>query len=193
MVSKIRITPNWVEIRNNVRQNSNDDTFTVLCVCRLSFQKNVNVLIEAFSKLPDHFSLMVVGTGPEKNNLIELSEKLNLKQIKFVQPVKNLENIYKKANLLCLPSRWEGFPNVVAEALSFGLPCVGFQDCSGMAQLIIDSKNGVLAQGIENSQNLADAILRASKTNFDFKEIQNSIKKYSYENFINNWESIFDQ
>ena len=54
---------------------------------------------------------------------------------------------YAAADLFCLPSRWEGFPNTVAEALAHGLPAVAYEGCAGTGDLVEPGENGLLAAG----------------------------------------------
>ena len=110
----------------------------ILFVGRLTFQKNVSVLIKAFEYLPSNFKLSIVGDGPELEELKELALH-HPQRVKLFKPSNDLSIFYDSANIFCLPSRWEGFPNVIAEALSRGIPCVGFEECSGVPQLIFDN------------------------------------------------------
>ena len=108
--------------------------------------------------------------------------------MKFLPPRKKLNSLYLKSDLFCLPSLWEGFPNVVGEALAFGLPVVGFRDCSGVKELITDNLNGVIANGNNDVNALVEAIYKASLLKFSPRKIQSSVSKYSYEKFIDDWE-----
>ena len=110
-------------------------------------------------------------------------------RVKFLPPRKKLNSLYLKSDLFCLPSLWEGFPNVVGEALSFGLPVVGFRDCAGVKELITDNLNGVIANGNNDVNALVEAIYKASLWKFSPRKIQSSISKYSYEKFIDDWEN----
>ncbi len=58
--------------------------------------------------------------------------------------MKNIDEIYADAWMLVIPSREEGLPNVVVEALTYGVPCIGFEDCPGVNHLIKNDKTGFL-------------------------------------------------
>lgn len=58
--------------------------------------------------------------------------------------VKNIDEIYADAWMLVIPSREEGLPNVVVEAFTYGVPCIGFADCPGVNHLIKNEKTGLL-------------------------------------------------
>ena len=81
-------------------------------------------------------------------------------QIIFLGAVRDINALYASSHLFCLPSRWEGFPNALAEAFSYGLPVVGFDECAGVCDLIDHEKNGLLASGNGNAASLAEALRR---------------------------------
>ena len=184
---KIVVTPNWVELNPTKAKNVSISTIRILYVGRLTFQKNVKVLICALGFLPENFTLTIIGTGPDLEELKLTARNLG-KRVSFLEPRTNLYEVYPQFDLFCLPSRWEGFPNVLAEALASGLPGVGFEECAGIPQLIEESLNGCIATGIGNPETLSAALLKASAIRFDSDEIALSVKKYSFENYIQEWE-----
>lgn len=188
---KIVITPNWVKDVTAKELTVKQNGFSILFVGRLTFQKNLSVLLEATKLLPHNFKLTVIGDGPELEDLRTKARNLN-QTISFEPPRYDLSSSYAEANILCLPSRWEGFPNVVAEALSFGLPVVGFAKCSGISDLISDGINGTIAEGMDDPSTLAEAIIRAHETEFVPDKIKSTVQIYSFEKFIEHWESCFE-
>ena len=73
--------------------------------------------------------------------------------------VKDVDRIYADAAMLVIPSLEEGLPNVVVEALTYGVPCIGFDDCSGVKHLIVNGKTGFLVSR-SNPEALPSAIAR---------------------------------
>lgn len=185
--NRIVVTPNWVRLSNEVRTIDDSSKFKVLFVGRLTFQKNVEVLLNAMNHLPEKFELIIIGAGPDLNRLRALANKGG-HRILFKEPCLDLSADYLSADILCMPSRWEGFPNVVAEALAHGLPVVGFNDCSGIPDLVIDGQTGVIAPGMDNSDSLRQALLHAAELEFNPRKIRESMRGYSFQNFIDNWE-----
>ena len=183
---KILVTPNYVKQSDSIRKVSYGENFQILFIGRLSYQKNVKILISALEMLPKNFKLTIVGAGEDLINLKSLAKKFP-NRVKFLPPRKKLNSLYLKSDLFCLPSLWEGFPNVVGEALSFGLPVVGFRDCAGVKELITDNLNGVIANGNNDVNALVEAIYKASLLKFSPRKIQSSVSKYSYEKFIDDW------
>jgi glycosyltransferase involved in cell wall biosynthesis len=187
--NKIVVTPNWVRLVENINFTEGKELTRVLYLGRLSYQKNVEILIKAMGFLQKNFSLRIVGDGPEVSKLINLTSQMELQNITFERATQNISTLFSQTDILCLPSRWEGFPNVIAEALAHGVPCVGYRDCSGMEQLIIDGINGKLAEEIGSPLSLANALMELSDMNLDKKIIINTVKKYSFKKFIDTWES----
>ena len=188
--NRMRVTPNWVKERADVHPLFEDEGFEILFIGRLTFQKNASILLEALEHLPRNFSLKIIGDGAELENLKKQANLLP-HNIIFLPPLKDLRPHFTSASLLCIPSRWEGFPNVVAESLSFGLPVIGFRECAGIPELITHGVNGFIVPSM-NSWDLSQGILNASKSKLDSKIVSNSVRQYSYSNFISSWEKAFD-
>ena len=120
----------------------------ILSVGRLVPLKNHPFLIESFNDVyaqNKNVRLIIVGEGPESQRLYEMISILNLeKVIKFVNFQNNIHPYYANADVFALTSNWEGFGNVIVEALSAGLPVVA-TDCPGGPRMILeDGKYGQL-------------------------------------------------
>lgn len=134
----------------------------LLCVARLEWQKNVEALISAFAilaiDLPD-WNLRVVGEGSLRPALERQVAELGLlERVTLPGAADDVEREYAGAHLFCLPSRWEGFPNALAEAMAHGLPAVGFAGCPGVDSMIDDGVDGLLAPGNGDARSLAAAL-----------------------------------
>src|SRR5262249_14494052 len=95
----------------------------ILALGRLHYQKGFDQLIRAFSLLRRQraWNLTIVGDGPEKQRLQELARSLGLEDaVQWIGAVKNPFPYYEWADLVVVPSRFEGFPNVALEAMSCG-------------------------------------------------------------------------
>lgn len=164
---RIVTIPNPVRPAGRFAQPAKPDAsgrFVLLSVGRLSFQKNYECLINAFAlvsaRFPD-WDLMILGEGESREKLERMIEQTpEPHRIRLPGPVSDPERYYPEAHIFCLPSRWEGFPNALAEALAHGLPAIGFADCSGVNELINHGINGFLVPGNGDTHGLAHALSR---------------------------------
>jgi glycosyltransferase involved in cell wall biosynthesis len=99
------------------------------------------MLAMAFPK----WNLRIVGDGPMFQDLQKLIKELELEsRISMPGFVKDIRSEYESAELFVIPSRFEAFGLVTAEAMSHGIPVIGFSDCSGTNELIDSFKTGIL-------------------------------------------------
>ena len=140
--------------------------FTLLAVSRLdSVQKRLHTLVEAYALIaaahPD-WDLLIVGEGPEEASLRRLAAERGIGgRVRMETSTANISQTYAASHLFVIPSRWEGFSNALAEALTHGLPAVGFRGAPGVAQLIADGETGWLANGEDDANSLAKALDQA--------------------------------
>lgn len=120
----------------------------ILGAGRLAYEKGFDQLIEAFSKLRvQHIDLLIIGAGAEEQRLIKQISRLKLEDRVFLTGIKNeVQDYYSQAEIFVLPSRNEGYPNVLIEAMSMGCACIAM-DCEyGPAEIIEHGVNGMLVQ-----------------------------------------------
>lgn len=172
----------------------------ILCVGRLSYQKNQSVLIEAFSRIHgrhEDWILQFVGAGEHEDKLVKLVRALGVEdKVEFVGAVKDISAYYCSADFLCIPSLWEGFPNVLGEALAHGLPAVGYEKCGGVCDLIMDGENGLLCAGNGDLDSLTEALeqmMRDDEARSVFSEkAKKSVEQYSPSVVYDRWESVLE-
>lgn len=200
---KIKCIPNPVFPASKFSKPAglDQDAKILLCVGRLGYQKNQTILIQAFSMICDAFpnwSLHLAGEGGDRSTLETQIKDLGLtKRVILLGAVQDVSELYCTSHLLCLPSRWEGFPNVVAESLSHGLPVVGFEQCAGTRDLIEDSHNGLLANGNNDAASLADTLNKAMTNDLMRaamgEEGRKSMAAFSPRNIFDQWEAFFKE
>ncbi|MEM3062967.1 MAG: glycosyltransferase family 4 protein, partial [Nitrososphaerota archaeon] len=131
--------------------NINKEDFLILSVARLEYNKGLDILLKAFSKVlriftKENFKLVIVGEGPEKAYLKKLAEKLritNLVVFTGFQPNEKVQLYYDAADIFVLPSREESFGIVLLEAMAHKLPLIG-ADNGGIKDIIRPGMNGLL-------------------------------------------------
>lgn len=134
----------------------------VLGAGRLVRQKDFATLIRAFAlvKKEQKVRLVILGEGQLKNQLLTLVGQLNLENdVAILDFVENPYAYMAKSAVFVLSSGWEGFGNVVAEALAAGAPVVSTNCPSGPAEILDNGKYGELVS-VGDSQGMAEAILR---------------------------------
>lgn len=165
--ARIHSIPNpvpGVDLRAHPEQAGANGRFTLLAVARLEpVQKRIACLVRAFARIAHDFpawDLLIVGDGPESGEVLRLIQAHGLQGrvcIKTSTPA--IFEIYAQSHLFVIPSRWEGFSNALAEAMSHGLPAVGFAQAEGVAELIADG--GWLAPGLDDEAALAASLTQA--------------------------------
>ena len=139
--------------------------YRILSVGSLKIQKDHFNLIEAFSLLnfQKKCKLIIIGNGPLKNDLIKFVKLKKLdKNIIFINFKSDLQIYYETADLFVSSSKWEGFSNVIAESIGFGLPVVSTDCKSGPSEILKKGKYGTLVP-IENPKKLSLAITKNLK------------------------------
>jgi GalNAc-alpha-(1->4)-GalNAc-alpha-(1->3)-diNAcBac-PP-undecaprenol alpha-1,4-N-acetyl-D-galactosaminyltransferase len=123
---------------------------SILMVSRFIATKHHDRLISIFSKLnaPD-WNLVFVGEEAQKQkhivHLKQLAKDLNVSnRVLFEGEQKNVARYYLSSSIFAFTSSSEGFPNVVGEALSAGLPVVSYNCVAGPSEMITDGENGFL-------------------------------------------------
>jgi glycosyltransferase involved in cell wall biosynthesis len=140
---RVTVIPNYVDT-NLFHPNSNDNySPRRLCfVGRLDEQKNPLGLLEAIKGLG--VELVIVGNGPLSERL-QKEASANGLPVRFMGniPHRQLPSVLKSAALFILPSRYEGHPKALLEAMACGLPVIG-TDVSGIRELIRHRETGYL-------------------------------------------------
>jgi glycosyltransferase involved in cell wall biosynthesis len=198
---KLIIINNPVEISNTSlddykKKKSVEGKKNVLvAIGRLSYEKGYDLLLKAFSLLDKNkYILYIIGEGNEKEKLQGLSENLNIeKSIRFIGYTPDPRIYMEKADIFVLSSRFEGFPNVVLEAMSCGTQVVAF-DCPGGTSEIIDHGiNGWLVE-TGNIKKLAVMITYAVNNPLDGRIIRKSIyERYNITKIMKEYEKLIDQ
>lgn len=124
---------------------------TILCVARQYPRKHIADLIRAFAQVRQHLpaaELVIIGDGPEHNNLRALAAELKLgsacRLLGAVPDDDEVKAWYYRADLFCLPSVQEGFGIVFLEAMAAGLPVVA-TTAAAIPEVVPHGEAGLLA------------------------------------------------
>ena len=132
----------------------------ILAVGRLNdYLKGFDLLIESFAKLKNQdWELHIAGGDEEGEALKEQAERLGvINRIKFLGKVKEIDKCYAYAGMFVIPSRSEGFPNALAEAMTAGCCCIAFDFTAGPRDIIVDGISGLIVEN-GNTTEMAKAI-----------------------------------
>lgn len=176
-----------------------DDEFLWLSVGRLEKDKDHENLVAAMRLLDEKGirpPVLVAGEGPERETLEAATASLNLQErVKFLGTRRDLRSLYGAADGFVLPSRREGLPNVIMEALASGTPVVASR-VGGVPELIRDGDTGFLVPPRDTGA-LAAAMTRLMETPpAQRREMGERGRRHVEENFsvgavTDEWESLF--
>ncbi len=197
---RIRVVPNPVfATEARAEPVGPADGRTLLSVGRLGYQKNPGCLLRAFARIAERhpdWRLRFVGDGEERDTLERAAHDLGIAgRVVFAGTTERIDAEYAAAQLFCLASRWEGFPNAIAEALAHGLPTVAFAECAGANVLIRPEENGLLAAGNDDVDSLAEMLSRAMASDgLRTRLAENapgSVAEYRPDSVMAAWEAVF--
>ncbi len=168
---------------NKDKLNNKKDGFIVLFVGRLIDIKNIPMLLKGFAlfnKKEQNSKLILVGDGNKKDELVSMTKQLAISDsVTFTGSLEKeeLANYYNIADVFALTSHYDNFPNVLIEAMSFGVPCIG-TNVGGIPDIIDDEVSGYIVDADDESM-LADKLMLCTNDKLN----KNNIKRYIIDNY----------
>ena len=145
--------------------------YSIICVGRVKVQKNVLLFLDALYCIKEKgYSFHVEWYGykeePYFSHCLSKLRTLKLSDVfTFKEPTINIAQEYQKADLFCLPSLYEGFPNVLCEAMSCGLPVICSNVCDN-PMIVRDHDNGLLFEP-RDIDDIVDKFIEFFNLSFD--------------------------
>jgi glycosyltransferase involved in cell wall biosynthesis len=202
LLPDVRLIPNGV---NTIRFHPESEDIispgrahVVVCVSKLRYEKGIDVLLQAWhivhQQQPES-RLILVGNGPIEKQLKCMIEALGIQRcVEFAGLQQDVPAQLHRGCLAVLPSRWEGMPNAILEAMACGLPCVATR-VTGSEDIIQHGINGLLVEN-EDYQGMAEALLLLlqdqERTRIYGTAARKTIEKYySLEHIIDKYIDIY--
>jgi glycosyltransferase involved in cell wall biosynthesis len=192
--NKIVVIPNATNFKIS-KTKKRESVKNILFVGRLSVEKNVLKLVEAFSLLKNKdIVLNIVGEGEKREEIENLIKKKSLKNIILHgrKEKQDLVKMYNKADIFLLPSEYECFSSTLLEAMATGTPIIA-SDVQGTRSVVKNNYNGLLIK--PTPEKIAESIkkliehpqLRKKLANNGLKEV----KKYSWDKIVEQTEQVY--
>ena len=192
---RIQVIPNaapeWTAVDMPARER------TVLAVGRLHSQKGFDLLLDAFARsqiADDGWSLVLLGDGPERDTLVSMAEGLGVaNRVRFVGITDEPRSWMNRCGIFVLSSRFEGFPNVLLEAMATGAPCIAFDCPSGPSEIIEPGANAMLVPpgDVAALARCLEALAQSPETRAHLGANACTVtEKYSAPRITDAWESL---
>ena len=192
------VIPNGIDFNHIQSIKPSDEISDIIFAGRLIKEKNVDILIKSIQivkqKIPN-VRCMIVGDGPERSKLEELSFNLKIQEnIEFMGFTENYDDLIgymKSSSVFVLPSIREGFGIVVIEANACGLPVVVVNHKMNAAvDLVQEGINGFRADALP--EDIADKIIKSieNKEKMESKCIDNS-EEYDWNKIVDALEKVY--
>jgi len=175
--------------------------FNIVYVGRLSREKGVLTLVEAFAevvKAIPEARLIIVGDGPLRSYIEKLIRELSLENKILITgfiPNSQIPRILKKASVFVLPSYGEGLSNALLQAMAAGLPCI-VSDTEENREVIHHGVNGLLFP-VGDSRALAEILIQVLKDKYFASKLgliaRESVKHLKYKTIIRMYLRVFSE
>jgi len=197
---EIPIIPNGVDLEVYEPVAYGDTPPRLFSVGRIVHQKGLDLAMRALSGLQDlGWEWRIAGDGPQLDFLKSLAQKLGIAdRVYFLgwQSREQLIEQYQWSNLFVFPSRHEGMPNAVLEAMASGLPVIASR-IAGSEELVVDGETGILfatedveALRVALHKLLTDAPLRQKMGKASRRRVE---EHYSWESTARQYALLLEQ
>ena len=196
--ANITVIPNFSIYEKLDKPNVFNKQKIVLSVGRLSHQKGFDRAIKIWSMLPSNdWKLLIVGkgSGTDKETLQKQIYDAGISNsVEIREPTAHLDELYSRAGIYMMTSRFEGLPLVLIESKSFGIPGISFDCETGPSEIINNGIDGFLIPDGNDADFCSKLYLLMSDDELRLKfshAAQGNAKIFSQENYLSLWKKIF--
>lgn len=178
-----------------------DGRFRIVVCGRLSHEKRIPLIIDAFSLLALRFpawDLLILGDGPQRQDIeCQIAKQSLGNRVILAGMVSDIQAAMARCHINAFISIYEGFPNALAEAMALGLPSVACRDVSGVEELALDQQTGLLVDREPSAYEVA-AKLEALMKNPSLRQqlalaARSHILHWSPDLIFSKWDRLFDK
>ena len=179
------------------------ESYKIIFLARLvKNHKRPHIFVEAFIKLAKEFPQWhaeLWGADDKLSYTKSMQKKIDQAglgdRIKFMGTTHEVASVLKQGDIFAFPSAYEGWGMSLTEAMSMGLPAVGFKNCSAVNELIENGKTGFLTDdGVDSfAEGLRKLMLDRSLRCKMGTAARQAMKPYKAENIWNTWEKLLQE
>lgn len=181
-----RTTPLKLETRNSRIKH-------FLTIGRLSREKGHQRILASLAQIKNYeFHYIIIGDGPEKDNLIQFIEENNMKQhVTMLDYSSDVFSFIDKSDFYLQGSYVEGFPNALLESISSGVPAMVYNSPGGTRDIIIQGVNGII---VETQEEFTEMLIRIPELKLSPRRlIQETVSaKFSADKIIADFDLLFN-
>lgn len=172
----------------------------VVMVCRLlESTKNITHFMQAWQSIeqqhPD-WRAEVVGDGPDRQMLEHRCQQLGLRSLSFVGYQSQVESYYKRAQMVCVTSWYEGWPMVICEGMAHGCVPIVYDTYESIRDIFDDEESGLIVKSCQ-PQELFQKLDGLMKDNERWQALSNraivKVKQFEPSKIVEEWEKLYQE
>ena len=197
--SKLKNTiliPNFSSFRAHEKNDILERKKNIIAIGNRPYIKGFDNLMIVWGQLSHKYpewKLEIYGSGntQELDNLIDTYQLSD--SVKLMGFSSNIDEIMRKSSIFVLSSRYEGFPNVLIEAMSQGCACISFDCNAGPRDIITDNKSGLLVkdQDLKEMEKSLELLITDEKLRERLSvQAREEVKRFDPDTIVDKWENL---